>query len=301
MRRGRGAWRFRAYGRTIAIAGAGADVERLLRERLPAFAPARATASPDRVYRVGADSGGVRVAVDHGRLGAPRDPRAAAERVVADLQGYLARHARARVFVHAGVVCVGGRAVVIPGRSCSGKSTLVAALAAAGAAYASDEMAVLDRRGRVHPYARPLALRGGGGMRRVVLGSLPGGVVRGPVPVGLVLVPRYRPGARWAPRELSPAQAMLALMRHTLAVRARPVEVLAVLRAVVEHALVWAGVRGEPEEVVAAVLAALRERPPAQAAGAGGSTRGPARTSRSRRRAAATGRGTRGRTAGADG
>jgi hypothetical protein len=205
----------------------------------------------------------MRGAGDRGRPGAPRDPRAAAERIVADLQAYLARHARARVFVHAGVVGVHGRAVIIPGRSFSGKSTLVAALVAAGAVYASDEMAVLDRRGRVHPYARPLALRSGGTVRRVGSAWLPGGVATAPAPVGLVLVPRYRPGARWAPQELSPAQAMLELLRHTLAVRSRPVEVLAVLRAVVEHARAWAGVRGEPEEVVAAVLAALREHPPA--------------------------------------
>src|SRR5581483_1001800 len=43
------------------------------------------------------------------------------------------------VFVHAGVVAWRGRALVIPGPSNSGKSTLVAALVAAGAAYYSDE------------------------------------------------------------------------------------------------------------------------------------------------------------------
>lgn len=40
-----------------------------------------------------------------------------------DLQLYVADRARWRLFVHAGVVGWGGRAIVIPGRSSSGKST----------------------------------------------------------------------------------------------------------------------------------------------------------------------------------
>src|SRR6266851_8913285 len=68
----------------------------------------------------------------------------------------VAEHAPRRVFVHAGVVGWNGRAIVIPGLSHSGKTTLVHQLVRAGATYYSDEYAVLDARGRVHPYARPL-------------------------------------------------------------------------------------------------------------------------------------------------
>src|ERR687894_479249 len=50
------------------------------------------------------------------------------------------------------VVARGGRALVRPGPSLSGKTTLVAALVRSGAAYLSDEFAVLDPEGRVHPY-----------------------------------------------------------------------------------------------------------------------------------------------------
>jgi len=68
---------------------------------------------------------------------------------------YIALWARRRVFVHAGVVAWQGRAVLIPGRTLSGKSWLVRALVRAGAEYYSDEFAVLDARGRVHPYPLP--------------------------------------------------------------------------------------------------------------------------------------------------
>src|SRR6266480_317696 len=71
----------------------------------------------------------------------------------------VAEHAPRRVFVHAGVVGWNGRAIVIPGLSHSGKTTLVHQLVRAGATYYSDEYAVLDERGRVHPYARPLGMR----------------------------------------------------------------------------------------------------------------------------------------------
>ncbi len=76
-----------------------------------------------------------------------------------DLQLYVADMAPDRVFVHAGVVVCQGRGILLPGRSFSGKSTLVAELIRAGAEYYSDEYAVLDSTGSVHPYPRPLSIR----------------------------------------------------------------------------------------------------------------------------------------------
>ena len=64
-----------------------------------------------------------------------------------DLQITVALQAKNRLFVHAGVVGWRNRAILIPGRSFSGKSTLVEALVRAGASYYSDEFAVLDAKG----------------------------------------------------------------------------------------------------------------------------------------------------------
>ena len=102
------------------------------------------------------------------RLARTTDTDEALEALEDHLQLYVAEHAPRRVFVHAGVVGWRGKAVVIPGRTMTGKSTLVKALVEAGATYYSDEYAVLDKRGRVHPYARPLAMRpiGGGPPKR---------------------------------------------------------------------------------------------------------------------------------------
>ena len=78
------------------------------------------------------------------------------ESLESDMRLSVASGAKRRIFVHAGVVGWKGHAIVIPGRTFSGKSTLVAELLRAGATYYSDELAVLDARGRVHPFQKPL-------------------------------------------------------------------------------------------------------------------------------------------------
>ena len=83
----------------------------------------------------------------------------------------------------------------------SGKSALVAELVRAGATYYSDEYAIFDSLGRVHPYPKPLSLRGepdGRAERHPIEGW---GGRRGtkPLRVGLVVNTVYKPGARWRP------------------------------------------------------------------------------------------------------
>ncbi len=138
---------------------------------------------------------------------------------------FVAEHAPDHLFVHAGVVGWHGRAIVMPGASFAGKTTLVQAWLEAGATYYSDEFAVLDRGGKgVHPFARPLAIRDGSTAltRRVRVAALGAETGTTPLPVGLVLVTSYRAGTRWRPRRLTAAPALLALMRHTVAARERP-------------------------------------------------------------------------------
>jgi hypothetical protein len=66
---------------------------------------------------------------------------------------HVGAHASDWTFVPAGVVALGRRALVIPGESFSGKSTLVRALVERGTAYYSDEYAV--HRGRARPPVPP--------------------------------------------------------------------------------------------------------------------------------------------------
>ena len=84
-----------------------------------------------------------------------------------DIDNTVAQRSRQMLFVHAGVVGWRGLAIVIPGRSHTGKSTLVAELVWRGAVYYSDEFAVLDDTGRVHPSRRPLVLATRDDCRRI--------------------------------------------------------------------------------------------------------------------------------------
>jgi hypothetical protein len=174
-----------------------------------------------------------------------------------DLELYIADRAPRRTFVHAGVVGWNGQAIVIPGRSFSGKSSLVKALVKAGASYYSDEFAVLDERGRVHPYPTPLAMRAGqdGGPITKYRAEELGGVMGvGPLPVGLVLFTRYADGTRFRPRPLSAGRAVLELLAHTLPARRRPARVLDALTQAVARALLLRGTRGEAEETARQIL-----------------------------------------------
>ena len=161
---------FSAYGRRLGIRTSDGQVLEGLLGRLPPVRRPLAFPGVDRLYslRVGGQEHGSRIRRFHVlygdtvRLARSMDLEEVFDRLEEDVQLYVARSARRRIFVHAGVVGWRGRAIVIPGRTFTGKSTLVAALVRAGAAYYSDEYAVFDQQGRVHPYPTPLSLRAEG-------------------------------------------------------------------------------------------------------------------------------------------
>jgi hypothetical protein len=151
--------------------------------------------------------------------------------------------------------------LLIPGRSFAGKSTLVAELVRAGAAYYSDEYAVLDAAGRVYPFAKPLALRQTDLNKQTKYAAAELGGIAGvrPLPVGLIMVTEYRTGATWRPRRLSAGRGALALLANTVSARSYPDRALAVLHRVVARAPVLKGPRGEAKAVVESVLEYLDE------------------------------------------
>jgi hypothetical protein len=164
-----------------------------------------------------------------------------------DLREYTAAWTPRRVFIRAGVVGWRGRAILVPGASSVGKTTLVAALVRAGATYYSDEYAVLDRQGRVHPYARPLQIREAGAdrPRQCLPDELGGRSGHKPLPVGLVALTEYHPAATWRPHSLSPGKGALEMLGHTVMMRFRVEEKLATLSRVLHNAVILKGRRGE--------------------------------------------------------
>src|SRR5262249_62341167 len=90
-----------------------------------------------------------------------------------------------------------------------------------GATYYSDEYAVLDKRGRVHPYATPLAIReiGSYKQKNVSIEEFGGEIGVKPLPVGLVVITKYKSDERWRPHPLTAGQTMLELLANTVPAR----------------------------------------------------------------------------------
>jgi hypothetical protein len=168
-----------------------------------------------------------------------------------DLMVHVADRAPDRVFVHAGVAGWKGRAVVMPGMSFAGKTTLVAEMVRAGATYYSDEYAVIDACGRVHPYARELQMRAADCVeqRGVSVAELGGVAANEPALVSHVVFAEYAEGARWAPVAISRGSAVLEMMQHAIAVRRAPGRVMTTLTKMMETAEAMRGVRGEASEM----------------------------------------------------
>ncbi len=171
------------------------------------------------------------------------------ESALAVLELWLAENADGLIFVHAGCVEIGGAAIVLPGRSLSGKSTLTAALLECGATYLSDEYAPLDQHGFVHPYPRPLSIRQGtdGAVLRLGAPAFGSTAATDPVRVALIATVSHRKGltqaldTEWASR----AQMVLDLLANTVPARSRPVESLDAVQAATRDAVGLRGVRGE--------------------------------------------------------
>ncbi len=158
-----------------------------------------------------------------------------------DLQIYVAEMSKDLVFVHAGVVGWQGRALIVPGRRFTGKTTLLRALLDAGAEFYSDRYAVFDRDGRVYPY---------------VAGQT---AEAEPLPPGMIVATYYAPGAEWRPRRISEGCALLLLFANTASARSRPDVALATLRRVSSGTLALESARGEAAKTAEVLLAQMSE------------------------------------------
>jgi hypothetical protein len=261
---------FVAYGASIGIR----VNEPAVLERLPCYLPPgwKASTSPevDYLYSLRVNDNGTqsgrrrfhRLYAGATMLLQTMDLNKVFDQLECALDDTVAFGARSKLFVHAGVVGWRGRAIVIPGRSGSGKSSLVEALVRAGATYYSDEYAVFDADGRVHPYPRALCIRVAGGqrVRRYPMEKLEDQVGTRPLIVGLIVITHYQPGARWRPRAFSPGQSLLMLLANTFVAYTHPQFAMATLGRAVPRALGLQGKRGEAHHMVQQLLDRMVEQ-----------------------------------------
>jgi hypothetical protein len=161
----------------------------------------------------------------------------------------VAEHARDCVFIHAGVVARQGQAIVIPANSFQGKTTLVAEFVKNGAEYYSDEYAVLDEEGMVHPFPRDLSVRDNRYHEKdVPVTELGGTTGFKPIPIGAVLLTEYVEDAEWKPQKLTAGQGIMEMIPHTIPRNFNTGFSLKVLNTAVSDAIILKSPRGDAGE-----------------------------------------------------
>jgi hypothetical protein len=241
-----------AYGVQVTILTGSDLLEQLPSPLIPA-APGEGSETIERVRFEFAETHSAEgqplfvVAEDGTRIFASPDVKVAARVLESRIHLQVAALTSQAVFVHAGVVAWRGRALILPGPSHSGKSSLVASLIAAGATYYSDEYAVIDLEGRIHPFPRQLRLR------RAIEQEPPAAPTASrvssealePLQPAWVMSLRYRHDGVWNPKELTPGQTLLALLENTVAVRRQSELTLRTLGLAVQSAVGLQSERGE--------------------------------------------------------
>lgn len=166
-----------------------------------------------------------------------------------DLELHVANASPSKVFLHAGVVGWHGRALVLPGRTFAGKSTLVDALVQAGGSYYSDEFAVIDAVGRVHPFARAVRLRTRPDEQEPRASGIVGPFHRQrPLEVAMVVATQFVANGQWSAERLSPGDGLLAILEHAVPLRARPARTIDSLAKIARTAPIYRGTRGEVQQ-----------------------------------------------------
>ncbi len=216
------------------------------------------TNEPDHRFEVNRTKGGTYILIQNGeRIASGRSQKKFFKFFDSIIRVTIGEYAVDKVFMHAGAVGWNGKAIIIPGDSFKGKSTLVAELVRTGASYYSDDFAVFDSGGSLHPFPRPLALRSQDGKFKtyeITPESLGG--VRGiaPIPVGMILLAEYSPGKRWSPTMLTSGQGVLQMIPFTLSVRHRTDFSLRVLNKIASRAIIASSYRGSAEKFVKTFL-----------------------------------------------
>lgn len=162
-----------------------------------------------------------------------------------------------KVFVHAGVVEWKGKAIVFPAKSHDGKSTLTTALLEKGATYYSDDLAVFDEEGFVSPFPKMISLRTKENrfeQEDYSPEQFADKIGEKSIPVGLILITEFAPGAKWQPEILSAGQGIMEILPHTVPIRFNPQFTLKVLNMIANRAIIVRSKRGEAKDIAEILL-----------------------------------------------
>lgn len=177
------------------------------------------------------------------------------------IRAHIAGRTKNWVFVHAGVVVWKDRAIIIPGQSHQGKTTLVSELIRIGAGYMSDEFAILDADGLVHPFDRDLAVRFDAdlGAESIPPSEFGAHRVTEPTPAGMVLFTGFKENSTWLPKRISVGNGILAAIPQVIPFSFNTEFALKVLNTTFNRAIIVESDRGEAVEAAPRILEYFEE------------------------------------------
>lgn len=237
-----------AFGTDIRAVGSSPAACALLERCIFPSLPRRAAAGKDPDLALWLEEAGGRFELSAGdiSIGSAGEAVRLAPEVVRVVDETVIRRLDNLRAIHAAVVAFGDRALLLPGSAHTGKTTLTAELLRRGAIFYSDEYALIDREGLVHPYPQPLLPRNGRPEQSPVppeeFGSHTGS---GPLPIRWILGLIYRPETGWKVAPVSQSETVVLLLQNTPHVWARTPELPDILSQAVGSATCLIGTRGE--------------------------------------------------------
>jgi hypothetical protein len=251
---------FESYGVFVQIKGNNPDIiakaEDVVRTSLLNNIRIVETAEFDHVFELPRDESGTFFLIQNGETLSYTQSEANHYKFFDSiLRVTIGEYAVDRVFMHAGVVGWDGKAIILPADSFQGKSTLVTELVKNGANYYSDEFAILDAEGLVHPFPRRIGRRTEEFVPyEVTIEELGGTFGKVPIPVGLVLLTGYEPEGVWEPEILTPGSGVLKMIPYALSIRYRTDFSMQVLHNIASRAIIASSRRGSAERFAKTLL-----------------------------------------------
>lgn len=246
-----------AFGAHFRLSAEGADACATLDQyAFPWLARVEAKAGkPDAAIRIDQAAGEFRLLVDDATVATAAEPMGLVRALIQVLDETVVRRLTTWRAVHAGAVLYGGRVLLFPGLSHAGKSSLVSEMVRRGATYFSDEYALIDAEGLVHPYPRPLLVRNGSPEQLPVLArELNAGIGDAPAPVGWIFAVRYVPGSEWSLAPVSQGEALMMLLQNTPHFLTDSPQMVGTFQRAVAGASCFAGQRNEASEAVTKII-----------------------------------------------
>lgn len=259
--KGKSKFSFQCYGVRISISSNRANLIEKVKREMPHIFPIKWKEIPENrikhEFQIFKDykTKQIKISKDEEFVYEGPDLKRALEMLVSKLRLTVAEFAEKIVFLHAGVVGWKGKAILIPGKSFAGKTTLVAEFAKNGCEYFSDEYALIDKKGLVHPFPKKLSMRGIVDDYTQIdtdVEAFGGKSTTKPFPVGYVLVAEYKKTKNLKVRiqKISLGEGVMACIANSISIRQNPRFVIEVLNKALSQSIAVKSVRGDAKVFV---------------------------------------------------